>query len=203
MKVTEDLVNRFLAWPVPASVHPDGTPGQPGRTGTNLLTAIEARAMLEHVLAPVQPTALNHRDTFNLFDEQTARMERVIYIAGALGDGHDLADELKEFLEEVDDVDIVRLWGTLPDSVAEALREDDIEGLCEWLVQKGHLGFLLQMSTPIMRYDKFGSSFSWGHYRRHWVYGETLEAALHLGFAWVAQQRASEQEAPRSRELTK
>ena len=44
------LVNRFLTWPVPASCFPDGTPGRPGRTGTNLLAAEEARAMLEHVL---------------------------------------------------------------------------------------------------------------------------------------------------------
>ena len=44
------MVNRFLTWPVPASVYPDGTPGQPGRAGTNLLTADEARQMLEHVV---------------------------------------------------------------------------------------------------------------------------------------------------------
>ena len=44
------LVARFLTWPVPASVYPDGTPGQPGRTGTNLLSAEEARLMLQHVL---------------------------------------------------------------------------------------------------------------------------------------------------------
>jgi hypothetical protein len=49
--VTEDMVNRFLQWPVPASVHPDGTPGQPGRTGTNLLDATTARQMLEQVLS--------------------------------------------------------------------------------------------------------------------------------------------------------
>lgn len=49
------LVDRFLSWPVPASVYPDGTPGQPGRTGTNLLSAPEARAMLAHVLAPSAP----------------------------------------------------------------------------------------------------------------------------------------------------
>lgn len=47
----DDLVNRFLTWPVPADVYPDGTPGQPGRTGTNLLTAEQAKQMLTHVLA--------------------------------------------------------------------------------------------------------------------------------------------------------
>lgn len=44
------LVARFLTWPVPANVYPDGTPGQSGRTGTNLLAAPEAEAMLQHVL---------------------------------------------------------------------------------------------------------------------------------------------------------
>lgn len=48
---TDEMVNRFLQWPVPAHVHPDGTPGQPGRSGTNLLDAPTAQAMLAHVLA--------------------------------------------------------------------------------------------------------------------------------------------------------
>lgn len=47
---TDDQVARFLTWPVPADVYPDGAPGQPGRTGTNLLSAPQAKAMLQHVL---------------------------------------------------------------------------------------------------------------------------------------------------------
>ena len=47
----DDAVNRFLTWPVPADVYPDGSPGKPGRTGTNLLTAHQARDMLSHVSA--------------------------------------------------------------------------------------------------------------------------------------------------------
>jgi hypothetical protein len=50
MSNLDALVKRFLTWPVPAEVYPDGTPGQPGRTGTNLLTYAQAQAMLEHVL---------------------------------------------------------------------------------------------------------------------------------------------------------
>lgn len=46
----DELVNRFLTWPVPADVYPDGTPGKPGRSGTNLLTAQQAKDMLTHVL---------------------------------------------------------------------------------------------------------------------------------------------------------
>lgn len=49
-----DMAQRFLTWPVPAEVYPDGTPGQPGRTGTNLLNASQAEDMLDHVLNPVE-----------------------------------------------------------------------------------------------------------------------------------------------------
>lgn len=47
------LVDRFLKWPLPASVRSDDCAtiqDYPHRTGTNLLTAIEAREMLEYVL---------------------------------------------------------------------------------------------------------------------------------------------------------
>jgi len=47
---TPEQVSRFLTWPVPAHVYPDGAPGQPGRTGTNLLDAPTAQKMLQHVL---------------------------------------------------------------------------------------------------------------------------------------------------------
>ena len=54
-----ERVERFLNWPLPDSVCADGCAtqqGYPHRVGTNLLTAGEARQMLEHVLAsPVQP----------------------------------------------------------------------------------------------------------------------------------------------------
>lgn len=61
MQVTDHMVNRFLTWPVPASVYPDGTPGQPGRSGTNLLNAEQARAMLAHVLGAFKDRPM---DTF-------------------------------------------------------------------------------------------------------------------------------------------
>ena len=53
MKVTDDMVNRFLSWPLPESVCADlcaTKQGYPHRIGTTLLTADEARQMLEHVM---------------------------------------------------------------------------------------------------------------------------------------------------------
>lgn len=52
--VTDTMVDRFLTWPLPDSVCSDpcaSMPGHPHRSGTNLMTAVEARQMLEHVLA--------------------------------------------------------------------------------------------------------------------------------------------------------
>lgn len=52
--VADELVDRFLSWPLPASVCSDlcvtRTDYPHQRIGTNLLTATEARLMLEHVL---------------------------------------------------------------------------------------------------------------------------------------------------------
>ena len=48
------LVQRFLSWPLPSSVCADlcaTQHGAPHRSGTNLLSAVEARQMIEHLLA--------------------------------------------------------------------------------------------------------------------------------------------------------
>lgn len=55
---TDDQVSRFLAWPLPGDVAVDPCAmalDYPGRCGTNLLNAHQAKAMLQHVL--VDPPA--------------------------------------------------------------------------------------------------------------------------------------------------
>jgi len=56
MDITNEMVERFLTWPVPVSVCADQcvTQKSVGRTGTNLLTADEARQMLQYVLGGEQ-----------------------------------------------------------------------------------------------------------------------------------------------------
>lgn len=60
LSVTDEMVDRFLGWTLPDSVCSDTcatvrdygkAEGWPPRSGTSLLTADEARQMLEHVLA--------------------------------------------------------------------------------------------------------------------------------------------------------
>lgn len=57
MEVTNEMVDRFLKWRLPEDFRPDGgvsfvQPNHPHSwpVGTNLLTATQAREMLEHVL---------------------------------------------------------------------------------------------------------------------------------------------------------
>jgi hypothetical protein len=62
MKITDEMVTRFLGWPLPKSFAPDCGISFDGRKpdqwnpdgkgwpiGTNLFTADEARQMLEHI----------------------------------------------------------------------------------------------------------------------------------------------------------
>ena len=57
MKVTDEMVNRFLAWQLPEDFNPDcgisftkSAHWSSWPTGTNLLTAAQARQMLEHAV---------------------------------------------------------------------------------------------------------------------------------------------------------
>ena len=71
MKVTEEMVNRFLCWRLPSDFSPDcginfdgrkpdqWNPNKGWPVGTNLLTATQARAMLEHVLGATDDGAKN------------------------------------------------------------------------------------------------------------------------------------------------
>lgn len=89
MTTIDELVNRFLTWPVPADVYPDGTPGQPGRTGTNLLTAAQARQMLTHVLLDMLPEAIKSERraiTFgDIVAQQTMAMRAAVVAASLEG----------------------------------------------------------------------------------------------------------------------
>lgn len=68
------LVNRFLAWPLPQTVCSDGCVINSSyafpRSGTNLLNADEAEAMLRHVLAAPQPSP-----TAVVLDDERAAFE--------------------------------------------------------------------------------------------------------------------------------
>lgn len=92
MKVTNEMVDRFLAWQLPKDFAPDcfisfdkeraeRNNSQP--VGTNLLTADQARQMLEHVLTEIDAPQ-------SAFDANELR--RALCNIGIVGciDGHDV-----------------------------------------------------------------------------------------------------------------
>lgn len=57
----------------------------------------------------------------------------------------------------------------------------------EALINSGHRGFLVQVSTPVMKRIKSGVDvFSWGRKYLMWVYGDTFDEAWEEAKRWAA-----------------
>lgn len=127
-----------------------------------------------------------------LFDA-SARIERVIFIAGALGAGDVMSDDLNEFFDDEDQEDIAKCLGDIPDWVdLDARGYERGEYVFEWLRDSKKLGFLVKFATPVMEPMGKSRSFSWGYYNTKWIYADTLEEAVDKGLSWVEQRRAAE-----------
>lgn len=129
-----------------------------------------------------------------MWDAQ-ARIERMFLLAGAICGIEAPCHDLEEMLEDGDLDDLVKCFPDIPKALVTDIEDGDTEGLLEWLVRHGRLGFLVQFATPVMKpvgKDLKVRESSWGCYSCKWVYGDTLEAALEAGFAWVAEQRKAE-----------
>ncbi len=120
------------------------------------------------------------------FADAVARTEEVIFLGGAL-DLDNAPEALDEFFE--DQVDqLVEIFGA---NASELTGVPEVWEFQQWLIDSDKLGYLVKFATPVM--DR--SRFSWGCYRTRWVYGDTFEAALDAGFAWVESMRDRERNA--------
>ena len=128
-----------------------------------------------------------------LWDE-TARVERVIFLAGALAAGDAMPDDLDEFFDDEDVETIGKCLGSVPEWIdLDAYGHGRAESIFEWLHDGGKLGFLVKFATPVMTPTGENSrSFSWGYYSTTWVYAETLDDAIDKGLAWVNDRRLGE-----------
>lgn len=125
--------------------------------------------------------------------DEVMRVDQIIWLGGALLEGDALPDNLQDFLDDTAGVDFLKLFPKLPpDYVDDDMSsEDRVMGLMDF----NYFGFLVEVSTPCMtslRGDAW--SYSWGHHYVKWVYAETLEEALELGFKWVESMRNTEKE---------
>ena len=69
---------------------------------------------------------------------------------------------------------------------------DDMECLAEALYDKGKLGFLVEVATPVPDYSS-STSFStqsWGYYSTQWVYAESFVEALDKCEQWYTAYHA-------------
>lgn len=125
--------------------------------------------------------------------EETARIERIIFLAGAMTDGA-FSDDLDEFLDGEDEKTIKECLGKIPDYVdLEARSYERNDSVSEWLACAGKTGFLVQFATPVMTPHSGGSmSFSWGYYNTKWLYAETIDEAIEKGMKWVKERRRAE-----------
>jgi hypothetical protein len=87
---------------------------------------------------------MTHDETHETLFDNTIRFERVIYMAGALAQGDSLPDDLREFLEEEDDTNILQAFPGFPISLLE---DEEPEFVAEWLIDNKRLGFLVQCSS--------------------------------------------------------
>jgi hypothetical protein len=135
--------------------------------------------------------ALNER-----LEAATARVEGLLHIGSMMTDFDALPDALSEMLGDQDDKELKRLFPGIPDSLLEDFNSSYMGDCCEWLYDKGKLGFLVQFATPVMHHYEdgrhSGRGYSWGHYSTKWFYSETFEEAIELGLAWVAERRQLE-----------
>ena len=105
-----------------------------------------------------------------------------------------MAGSLRELLCEDDDT-LNECFGALPEWLIDALdnRDETAEAFYQWAIETGHLGFAIQMATPVMTWHCNNSaSFSWGYYSTRWVYADTFDAAVDAGLTWVQDCRRKE-----------
>lgn len=135
---------------------------------------------------------MNMKALYEQLFDASARIEQVICIAGAISAEYAISDPLHDLLDDGDR--LLECFDDLPDSLEESLGDSSAgDEFAEWALDSGHLGFLVQIATPIMEHDGDDVvAYTWGCYRTRWVYGETFDAAVTAGLAWVAEQRERE-----------
>lgn len=126
--------------------------------------------------------------------DATCRIEKIIFMAGAMAATDSFSDDLNEFFDDEELETIEELFGKMPDWVdLEGRGYERAEGIFDWLKESRKFGFLVKFATPVMTPSGPNSrSFSWGYYGTQWFYEETIEAAVEKGLAWCEERRAKE-----------
>ncbi len=117
--------------------------------------------------------------------QATVRVEKCIPLFGAFCEDEP-NEELEEFFDNADENDFDRLF--------YGIDRDDLDTFLQGLLHNAKLGFLVQVSTPVMRAAGSGFSYSWGSYYLHWLYADTMESLIEQAEDWAEQRRQSERD---------
>ena len=130
---------------------------------------------------------------FEEADQLQLRVEHVCDLASLLGSGGLEDKRFPEPLEWIEDhmtekyfhgraVELFRLLS--------AFEEPEAWEFGEALIDSGHRGFLVQVSTPVMKRLKGGIDvFSWSRKYIMWVYGDTFEEAWEDAKRWATERQ--------------
>lgn len=121
-------------------------------------------------------------DAAKLF-EQPARVGSMIWIPGAVGDEEALPVNFEEFCEDLPETAEYVLYAQLPVLAQFAGKYPDPEAVADAL--RDRRGFLVRAETPNKKFDGPAETYSWGYYRRAWIYAPTEDAIADLVVAWA------------------
>jgi hypothetical protein len=121
--------------------------------------------------------------------DATLRVEQCFPLFGCLNGGEAYLSQLDDFVLEMDDEDLARLWPDVAKTLDSEANVDEVIGA---LVEMKKNGWLVQMATPVMRPDATGATFSWGNYYTHWLYAESMEDIVAQAEVWAVARRKSE-----------
>lgn len=131
---------------------------------------------------------------FEEADQLQLRVEHVCDLASLLGSGGLEDKRFPEPLEWMEDSMTEKyFFGRAVElfKLLSAFEDPEAWEIGEAIINSGHRGFLVQVSTPIMKRIESGIDvFSWSRKYPMWVYGDTFEEAWEDAKRWAIERHA-------------
>lgn len=129
---------------------------------------------------------MNERTIADEMFEATVRVEKLIYVPGAMADlENPPVDFVEDFFESLPTGAEQQLHAQLP--ALAAFSSADCEATWEQVADAiaEETGFLVQAATPVFHVRGEVSDFSWGHYYTAWLYAANQGDIAPVCIAWA------------------
>lgn len=138
---------------------------------------------------------MNNLDLTKSLFVNNVRINTIIHVGGAMAVEERLPDAFDEFISEELSLDNNPFPVPIPkDWVVEGEYYNDNYDVLEWIKDYCIYGFLICVHTPVIRPkdidldedgEYMGSTYTWGHYKTKWIYGEDFYKATEKGIQWA------------------